>query len=248
MSLAFCLLVFSSVSYAQQPKTNARLVPGSADVIHDVMGIAIGMACDEALAVAARISAMPTGPGRFPYGWQKQTGVARLDGVRIEYPYTRYNVTLKLARNMGVDLAGFSCLEDGDRREVFDLLRRINFESGTETPPSIGSLRALFQEKYGVPSATFDPLSFATIFNRRGMIQSTAKSCVSYENGHLYHNAFLPFDADKCSYALTFTAGQRANVVTGIEINVHDYLRLENGVRAIVANRLQSTPVATPKL
>jgi hypothetical protein len=245
----FGLLVFSTVSYAQQPKTSARLVPGSADVIHDVMGIAIGMACDEAVAVAARISAVQPAPGRSLYSWQKQTGTARLDGVRIEYPYTRYNVPLKLVRGSIVfDHANFHCLEDGGRREVFDLSRQINFTNGTETPPSIASLRALFQEKYGVPSATFDPLAFATMFNRRGVIQSTAKSCVAYENGHLYHNAFLPFDADKCSYALTFTAGQQANIVTGIEINVHDYLRLENGVRAIVANRLQSTPVATPKL
>jgi hypothetical protein len=235
---------------AQQPKPDARLVPGGADVIHDVMGIAVGMACDEAVAVAARISAVSPASGRSPYGWQKQTGAARLDGARVEYQYTRYNVTLKVVGNAISDNAVFFCLEDGGRREVFDLSRQINFTSGTETPPSIGSLQTLFQEKYGVPSAMFDPLAFATIFNRRGVIHSTAKSCVSYENGHLYHNynfAFLPFDADKCSYALTFTAGQRANVVTGIEINVHDYMRLENGVRATLKRRMESTPLATPK-
>jgi hypothetical protein len=243
LSIAVVGLVFSSTGYAQSPK--AKLVPGSADVIHDISGIAIGMSCQDAVAVATPMSNVP---GKLSY--QSNLGGARVDNVLVNYKYTNYEIPPRIIQFRKMDDIQFKCIEDGGNREVFELSRVINYLPGVVAAPSIESLYGLFQEKYGVPTVQFSPNVLATLFNRRGVIHSKDTSCVTFENGHLY-TAFGVMNADKCSYALTFNAieaRQPPGSIAQIDIEIQDRLRLENSLRAMAKQRNDSTPVAAPKL
>jgi hypothetical protein len=242
LSVAVCL-VFSSTGYAQSPK--AKLVPGSADVIHDISGIAIGMSCQDAAAAAMPLSNIP---GKLNYQLSGQS--VRMDNALVNYKYTLYEVPPRIIQFRKMDDIQFKCIEDGGNREVFELSRVINYLPGVVAAPPIESLYGLFQEKYGVPTVQFSPNVFATLFNRRGVIRTKDTSCVTFENGHLY-TAYGPFNADKCSYALTFNAleaRQPPGTIAEIDILIQDRLRLENILRAMAKQRIESTPVAAPRL
>ena len=247
-SVAAAFLVLSLPSLAQESKPAAKLVPGSADVIHDVSGIAIGMKCQDAIEVATKIAA----PG-FKYNFAKSRGGATLDGRRIEYDYSKYRLPIRVInKTFAVDNLEFSCVDGAEGGEVFELTRKMVFMPKFEAGPSVASLPQLFEEKYGVPTLKINNLIMATMFNKKGVVQREGDySCIKVENGHLYERSFLEFDANKCSYALTFSATEARDPpgsVSEISIFIRDYLRLENGVRAMEKKRLETTPVAAPKL
>jgi hypothetical protein len=245
--IAAFVSIFAASAYGQEPPSTGRLIPGSADVLHDVLGIAIGMPCDQAIAKARGISADAS-----KY-WRQNLaadGTVRLDGNRIdlEYKYLSYEVQPRVINSIAKDFVSLKCLKDGG---VFEIARRIAFEPKLEQAPSIAALRGMFQEKYGVPTSEFSPFLFATMFNRHGVIQGRTDACGPYGNGSFILKDFYVIDSNKCSYALTFQAiegrGTPGSIVQ-IDIVIRDYLRVENAVRALVKQRLEMTPVAAPKL
>jgi hypothetical protein len=231
---------------AQSPNLKDRLIAGSADTIHDVQGIAIGMTCDEAIARAQQIHAPNYGPGNPSH----VIGGVTLDGHRLEYHSFKYAVPLRMLRSRVLDQADFSCLAEGGSGVVFEVHRQIQFARG-EAAPAIASLRGVFQEKYGVPGIEYSPFVLTTLFNRKGLVTEKEGSCVGFSNGHLYEAAFTEFNADKCSYELDFTANESRDhpgSITSIDIFIRDHLRLENALRDSEQHRLETTPVIVPKL
>jgi hypothetical protein len=237
----------TTISNAQSyPK--AKLVPGSADVIHDVLGIEIGMTCPEAIAKGKQISAFP---GQNLNMANEGHADVRLDGQLYHYGVYGYEVPIKVVD--GSDVAYFRCLEDGTPGEVYEVTRQINYQQKPETAPPIAALRQIFQEKYGVPTVEFNPFTFAILFNKKGPITNPNQdaSCVTFQNGSLYDGVFGAFNAGKCSYALTFVGYESRKYpgkVDYIKIVIHDYLRLENDIRAMEKRRLENAHVALPKL
>lgn len=240
-------LVVSFAAHAQHPTPRVSLVPGGSDTIHDISGVAIGMACQEALAVAAKVSA---DKGRYSNVKRQSTMRAKGDRAGTDYQFTIYDVPLNLYQgSISTDNLKFSCLEMGNR-PVFEVTRQMRFGAyNVGNAPPMASIRALFQEKYGVPTVEFTPYSFATMFNRKGPV-TDKNSCGPYQNNNLYLRGFEQSDSDTCSYALTFAAQPergKPDTVEYINIVIRDFIRLQNAVREGDKTKTQNTPVVMPK-
>jgi hypothetical protein len=252
-SIAALVFAFSSTSRAQEPYPKPALIPGSADAIHDVLGIAIGMTCDEAVAKGAKISAQAE---EYKVRHGSLLGAANIDGHRVFYKSMNYQILARTVKSTIADQIDFKCVGDmtgGEiaGAEIFEVSRRLKFIKGVEVSPSVAALRGLFQEKYGVPTVEFGPLVLAIMFNKAGVIQGKSDACGVYRGNNYYLKDYADVDSKKCSYALTFTATEardQPGTVTEINILIRDYLRLENSVRAVEKHRIETTPVASPKL
>ena len=251
------LLVLPSLACAQDPaSTKARLIPGDADVIHDILGIQIGMPCREAAARGIQLSHVPIFNGVLINYEQRDTG--KIDGRTVDYTYHSYEFVYAhiVANNTDTtyDTVKFSCIETENESQVFQISRNINYQSNyiwkILTPPSIASVYQMFQEKYGVPTVAYSPLVLTALFNRKGAITTKENGCISYMNGGIYPNS-LEFNADKCSYQLVFhvtEARDRPGATDFIEISIRDHLRLELAIRENEKHRLETAPAAVPKL
>jgi len=245
--VAVSLLV--SEGRTQEPTFKPALVPGSADIIHNAGGIAIGMACQDALNIVNKTAYNHA----LSNGIRNGGGVAR-DGKyknAVEYSGKLYEFFPRYGSSASYDVIDFKCLDDGGNREIFEVTRTIRFEGRGEIGPSVSTLRALFQEKYGVPSVEFSPTIFATMFNRKGLIEGKNKNCGPFQNNQLYLRDFDSIDPDQCSYALTFTANvlpEHPGNATWIKIVIRDYLRLQNAVLDIDRKNKERATVNVPKL
>ena len=248
LAVSAVMLVCSTTSYAQQPTPDPRLIPGDADVIHDVSGIAIGMTCDEAVVKGANVS--PQAKAKKVRNGSR-FAILNIDGRKIPYTYPIHEVIARQVNYTIADDIHFNCVGDVAGGEVFEISRQIKFIRGLEVSPPVASLLGLFQEKYGVPTAVYGPLALATMFNRTGVIQGKSDACAIYRGGNLYLKDYGDVDSKQCSYALTFTAiaaRDQPGSVSEMTILIRDYLRLENGVRTVEKRRMETTPVAVPKL
>jgi hypothetical protein len=244
--LAFLALWSPGAARASDAGHKEWLIPGSADTIHEFSGIAIGMPCDEAIAKANQISQ------NGPLGQSFLRGELRttLDGLKVDVSWMIYEVHLNSPKSQLQDRIVFSCAEDGAGRPVFDLLREMALGGEGTNPPAIASVDQIFEEKFGVPTVEYDPYNLEILFNNKGPITTKVNGCGEYYGGQ-FGDAILEFHPDKCTYSLVFTATpnrERPGTATWLKIHIFDHLRLENATRTLEKHKLETTPVAAPKL
>jgi len=236
----------------------AGLIPGSADVIHDILGIAIGMSCDQGIVLSKNVSTTNrSAENNKIIRFVGSRGEIKINKSKTAYSFTKYEVILHADLTYGrggtQDVLDFYCLEDGGRRPIFAIKRHIRFLD-PKTAPTLETLVGIFQEKYGNFSVKFSPRLMAIMFDRSGLIESQQNDCANYQNGNLYtrkDEGFADADDNNCSYIMIFHASEAREppgATSNLDIEITDFLRLENAVRSVEAHRLETTPVDKPKL